>query len=140
MCLTLCCWNSWHSYRTVRELGGEGGGWEKMMLNKGIKSLFFTSMLEMFLYWKKDPPPFSVSLKIENSSFFEGTGDHECIRNNVSVLRVGFRSISEACKPTNITYSEIHYIFKMERLLVWFYDSSIIFLKNTSYLKVFCNS
>ena len=28
--------------------GGEGGGWEKMMLNKGIKSLFFTSMLEMW--------------------------------------------------------------------------------------------
>ena len=63
---------------------------------------------------EKDPPPFSVSLKIENSSFFEGTGDHECIRNNVSVLRVGFRSISEACKPTNIIYSENLFIFRME--------------------------
>ena len=52
-----------------------------------------------------------------------GTGDHECIRNNVSVVRVGFRSISEACKPTDIIYSENHYIFRMET-----YDDDFIIL------------
>ena len=72
VCLTLCCWNSWHSYRTVRELGGEGGGWEKMMLNKGIKSLFFTSMLEMFLYWKKTPPHSAFLWKLKTHPFLRG--------------------------------------------------------------------